>query len=88
VARQLRALGFDARALAGGYNAWRRAYDVEPTAPSAFVLTLSTQQSLAEVRDALQHGIAILRAGHPLWQRVRQAARTLGRQLTEWRRDE
>jgi hypothetical protein len=30
VARQLLALGFDAAALEGGYNAWRAAYPVEP----------------------------------------------------------
>jgi hypothetical protein len=30
VARQLLALGFDAAALAGGYQAWRAAYPVEP----------------------------------------------------------
>jgi len=30
VARHLRGLGFDAAALAGGYEAWRRAYPVEP----------------------------------------------------------
>jgi hypothetical protein len=29
VARQLLSLGFDAAALAGGYNAWRAAYPVE-----------------------------------------------------------
>jgi hypothetical protein len=35
VARQLRALGFDARVLAGGYGAWKQVYDVEPRAPAA-----------------------------------------------------
>jgi rhodanese-related sulfurtransferase len=30
VARQLRQLGFDAVALAGGYNAWRATHPVEP----------------------------------------------------------
>jgi hypothetical protein len=30
VARQLRALSFDAYALAGGYRAWKQAFDVEP----------------------------------------------------------
>jgi rhodanese-related sulfurtransferase len=30
VARQLRALGFEAAALKGGYAAWRAAYPVEP----------------------------------------------------------
>jgi hypothetical protein len=30
VARQLLALGFDAAALTGGYQAWRAAYPVEP----------------------------------------------------------
>ncbi|HZC07205.1 MAG TPA: hypothetical protein VE338_16340 [Ktedonobacterales bacterium] len=30
MARQLRGLGFEARTLAGGYNAWKAAYDVEP----------------------------------------------------------
>jgi hypothetical protein len=30
VARQLRARGFDAVALKGGYDAWRAAYPVEP----------------------------------------------------------
>jgi rhodanese-related sulfurtransferase len=29
VARKLRELGFDARALDGGYAAWKRAYAVE-----------------------------------------------------------
>lgn len=29
-ARQLRAMGFDARALLGGYNAWEASYPVEP----------------------------------------------------------
>jgi hypothetical protein len=28
--RELLALGFDAAALEGGYNAWRKAYPVEP----------------------------------------------------------
>ena len=30
MARQLIALGFDAAALEGGYNAWRAAYPAEP----------------------------------------------------------
>ena len=30
MARQLTALGFDAAALLGGYNAWRARYPVEP----------------------------------------------------------
>jgi rhodanese-related sulfurtransferase len=30
VARQLRTLGFDAAALAGGYAAWSAKYPVEP----------------------------------------------------------
>ncbi|HET8906824.1 MAG TPA: hypothetical protein VFN11_07655 [Ktedonobacterales bacterium] len=30
MARTLREKGFDARALLGGYNAWRSAYPVEP----------------------------------------------------------
>jgi rhodanese-related sulfurtransferase len=30
VARKLREKGFDARALLGGYNAWRSQYPVEP----------------------------------------------------------
>jgi hypothetical protein len=35
VARQLLALGFDAAALAGGYQAWRAAYPVEPKGRSS-----------------------------------------------------
>jgi hypothetical protein len=35
VARQLREMGFDARALAGGYRAWSQAYEVEPLSPTA-----------------------------------------------------
>jgi len=35
VARQLREMGFDARALAGGYRAWSQAYDVEPLSPAS-----------------------------------------------------
>jgi rhodanese-related sulfurtransferase len=31
VAQQLRALGFDAAALQGGFDAWRAEYPVEPT---------------------------------------------------------
>jgi len=27
-------MGFDARALAGGYAAWSRAYEVEPKSPA------------------------------------------------------
>jgi rhodanese-related sulfurtransferase len=30
VAQQLRALGFEAYALEGGFDAWRAAYPVEP----------------------------------------------------------
>lgn len=32
MARQLRAMGFDARALAGGYAAWASVYPVDPIA--------------------------------------------------------
>jgi rhodanese-related sulfurtransferase len=35
VARQLRALAFDAAALRGGFTAWRAAYPVEPTTAAA-----------------------------------------------------
>jgi rhodanese-related sulfurtransferase len=35
VARQLRAMGFDAYALAGGYRAWKQAFDVEPLSSTA-----------------------------------------------------
>jgi hypothetical protein len=35
VARQLRALGFDAAALSGGLNAWRAAQPVEPAEVAA-----------------------------------------------------
>jgi len=35
VARQLRALGFDAAALLGGFNAWRANHPVEPTEAAA-----------------------------------------------------
>jgi rhodanese-related sulfurtransferase len=37
VARQLRAMGFDAYALAGGYAAWGRKYEVEAKSPAALV---------------------------------------------------
>jgi hypothetical protein len=30
-------MGFDARALAGGYAAWSAKYDVEPKSPAAAV---------------------------------------------------
>jgi len=35
VAQQLRDLGFDAAALAGGFDAWRAAHPVEPVAVAA-----------------------------------------------------
>jgi rhodanese-related sulfurtransferase len=35
VAQQLRSLGFDAAALKGGFDAWRAAYPVEPSAVAA-----------------------------------------------------
>ncbi|HET9224659.1 MAG TPA: hypothetical protein VFO07_19255 [Roseiflexaceae bacterium] len=35
MARQLRALGFDAAALKGGYNEWRDKYPVESKLPIA-----------------------------------------------------
>jgi len=38
VARQLRAMGFDARALAGGYAAWSRVYEVEPKSSTVTAL--------------------------------------------------
>jgi hypothetical protein len=38
VARELRALGFDAAALQGGYNAWRETYPVEPKRESRMTL--------------------------------------------------
>jgi rhodanese-related sulfurtransferase len=35
VARQLRAMGFDAYALAGGYRAWKQVFGVEPLSSTA-----------------------------------------------------
>ena len=35
MARKLHALGFEAAALEGGFNAWRAVYPVEPAAVAA-----------------------------------------------------